>query len=113
MNIHPLWFICLLTRSVLVYLVWLIFKKYKNNEIQIITKIILMIMGLGFIYQGLYSSNNEIQFRKVFWHDTRFVHGALYLLAVIHLLYDKVEIAQLLLSLDIIFSLLYRIYLNK
>ena len=82
--------------------------KYKKLAI-----LILSLMGLGFIYQALFSDNKEIQFNKVFWHETRVLHGLLYLLSVYYLFMNNLNMNSLVLSLDVIFSVLYRFYFKK
>ena len=61
-------------------------------------------MGLGFIYQALFSDNKEIQFNKVFWHDTRILHGLLYLLSVYYLHLNKSDMNSLILVLILFFQ---------
>ena len=70
-------------------------------------------MGLGFIRNGYFGSNNEIQISKVFWHDSRYVHGILYILSSIYLYNNNINISIILLILDIIFSILYRLITNN
>ena len=112
MKIHPLWFICIFARLSLIYLIMYLNKK-KNTKINTICASILLIMGLGFIYKGLSGSNNEIQVNKVFWHETRYVHGMFYLLSSFYLFKNNVNITSLLLLSDIIFSFLFRFILKK
>ena len=115
MNIHPLWFICLSIRLIIIYILWYLNKidsKY-NKVIKYISFIFLLIIGIGFINKGMHGSNNEIQINKVFWHETRYVHGAIYILASFYLLNDNLSITLLLLLLDVIFSILYRFLLRK
>ena len=117
MNIHPLWFVCLAVRISMIYAIWYLNKQsryFKNKPLtnKVISSI-LLIMGLGFIRQAIFSSNNETQIAKVFWHDTRYVHGALYILSALYLLTGNLNMCLLLLGLDIVFSLMYRIILNK
>ena len=50
MNIHPLWFICILVRLTLICLIIYLNKK-RNTKINIICSSILLLMGLGFIYK--------------------------------------------------------------
>jgi len=119
MNIHPLWFICLAVRLSMIYAIWY----FLNNQSSITNKkiinakniilTILFIIGLGFIRQAIFGSNNEIQVAKVFWHETRYVHGVLYLLAGLYLLFNNLKMCLLLLGLDVVFSLMYRIIINK
>lgn len=109
MEIHPLWYICLSVRILLIFLIRFLAKS-KLEKLAILT---LSLIGLGFIYQYLFSSNNEIQFNKVFWHDTRITHGILYLIAVYYLFKNNIEMTSLVLALDVIFSVLYRFYFKK
>ena len=65
MKIHPLWFICILVRLILICLIIYLNKK-RNKKINIICTSVLFLMGLGFMYKGLTGSNNETQINKVF-----------------------------------------------
>ena len=112
MKIHPLWFICIFVRLSLIYLIIHLNKK-KNTKINMICVSILLIMGLGFIYKGLTGSNNELQVNKVFWHETRYVHGMFYLLSSFYLFKNNVNITSLILLSDVIFSFLFRFILKK
>lgn len=104
-NIHPLWFICLFIR--IIYTKILIHSlKTKNINYNILPTI----MGLGFLYKYFTGSNNEIQINKVFWHDSRLVHGILYLLASFYYFKKNIKLTLLVLILDIIFSILYRLF---
>lgn len=119
MNIHPLWFLCLAVRLSMIYAIWYFLNNHPsitNNKIinsKNIALAILFIIGLGFIRQAIYSSNNEVQVTKVFWHETRYVHGILYLLSGVYLYYGNLKMCLLLLGLDIVFSIMYRIVFNK
>ena len=106
MVIHPLWFICLLVRVSLIFLVRYL---YKINQKKI-AGLILTLIGLGFIYQAFNGSNNEIQINKVFWHDTRITHGILYLISVYYLFDNNIDMNSIILGLDVIFSIIYRFY---
>ena len=109
MVIHPFWYICLAVRVALIFLV-----RYLNQIKQKkVAALILGLMGLGFIYQAFFSSNKEIQFNKVFWHETRVLHGLLYLSSVYYLFMNNLNMNSLVLSLDVIFSVLYRFYFKK
>ena len=109
MVIHPFWYICLIVRIVLIFLV-----RYLNQIKQKkVAALILSLMGLGFIYQAFFSSNKEIQFNKVFWHDTRITHGLLYLVSIYYLFDNNIDMNSVVLSLDIVFSLIYRFYFKK
>ena len=77
MKIHPLWFICLLVRFIIVLAI-LFISTLKNKWLDICIYSSLLLMGLGFIYKYFKSSNNEIQITKVFWHDSRIYHGLLF-----------------------------------
>ena len=109
MVIHPFWYICLSVRILLIFLIRILDKQNFKK----LGMLILSIMGLGFIYQALFSDNKEIQFNRVFWHETRILHGLLYLLAVFYLHLNKLDMNSLVLALDIIFSVLYRFYFKK
>ena len=112
MKIHPLWFFCIFVRLTLICLIIYLSKK-RNKKIKMICVSILFLMGLGFIYKGLTGSNSETQVNKVFWHETRYIHGMFYLLSSFYLLKNNVNITSLLLLSDIIFSFLYRFILKK
>jgi L-asparagine transporter-like permease len=114
MKIQPLWLICLSVRLLIILLIYYINTNTKYKKlIKIINIIFLLTIGCGFIYKGYTGSNNENQIAKVFWHDSRYVHGILYILSSSYLLNDNLNIALLLLLLDVIFSILYRILFNK
>tara|TARA_B110000114_G_scaffold165801_1_gene186456 strand:+ start:1375 stop:1719 length:345 start_codon:yes stop_codon:yes gene_type:complete len=114
MKIHPLWLICLSVRLLIILLIYYINTNTKYKKlIKIINIIFLLTIGCGFIYKGYTGSNNVNQIAKVFWHDSRYVHGILYILSSSYLLNDNLNIALLLLLLDVIFSILYRILFNK
>ena len=112
MNIHPLWFVCIFVRLTLICLI-IYFNKKNNKKINMVCASILLIMGLGFVYKGLTGSNNERQVNKVFWHETRYVHGMFYLLSSFYLFKNNVNITSLLLLSDVIFSFLYRFILKR
>ena len=112
MKIHPLWFLCLIIRTILILSIKHL--SYMNSKkINKIVSILLFSMGMGFIYQGYFSSNKEIQIAKVFWHETRFIHGIIYILSGIYLYINKIHLTTILLTLDVLFSLLYRIVTNQ
>lgn len=108
MKIQPLWILCLITRVCLLLLTGYL-SKNKNNIARIITSLTLLLMGVGFIYKYLTGSNDEVQVAKVFWHETRLVHGVLYMLASYYLYIKNNTMCMLVLGLDILFSILYRI----
>ena len=45
------------------------------------------------MYKGLTGSNSETQVNKVFWHETRYIHGMFYLLS--SFLWPATEMAHL------------------
>ena len=106
MNIHPLWFVCLLVRLLMIYLINR-FKRYKKIILGI-----LVIFGLGFFYQGIFSSNKEKQVAKVFWHDVRFLHSFFMLSAAYYFYNDNLQMTSVMLLTNIAFSIIYRIW-NK
>ena len=108
MNIHYLWFVCIIVRLTLLTIL-----RYMKKETRSIMSIILLCMGLGFLYKGYFGSNNEIQIAKVFWHETRFVHGMLYILASYYLFNNNLDMNSLILLLDVLFSIIYRIFTNQ
>ena len=110
MNIHPLWTVCIFVRLLLIFIIRY---SYKNKQIKNIFLFILLAIGLGFIYKFIYGSNNEIQLNKVFWHDSRLLHGVLYITATYYLYVNNINLNSITLSIDIIFSFLYRFLLNK
>ena len=103
MKIHPLWIVCIAMRIMLIYLI--------QNEYPHVNAM-LAIMGFGFIYNGYYGSNNEIQISKVFWHETRYTHGLLFLLASYYAYQKNSKMASLICSIDILFSFMYRFFSN-
>ena len=112
MNIQPLWAVCLITRLCLLLLMGYLSKK-RNNAMIIIGSLLLATFGIGFMYKYLTGSNNEVQVGKVFWHETRLVHSVLYLMASYYLYTKNGTMCMLVLGLDIIFSILYRIITNQ
>jgi len=107
MIINPIWSICLITRACLAYIVY----RFGNSTKPIkygLTRLFLII-GVGFFYKGYYGSNNETQLGPVFWHDSRFIHGTLYLHAALSLRNDEIINASALIMVDIVFSILYRV----
>ena len=97
MNIHPLWAVCIFVRLLLIFIIRY---NYKNNLIKNIFLIILLAIGLGFIYKFIFGSNNEIQLNKVFWHDSRLLHGVLYITAVYYLYVNNINLNSITLLVD-------------
>jgi hypothetical protein len=112
MKINRLWIVCLITRICLLLLAGKL-SRNKSNSIRTISSIVLLIIGGGFIYKYLYGSNNEVQVAKVFWHETRILHGMLYILASYYLYIKNSTMCMLVLGLDILSSILYRIFTNQ
>ena len=106
MNIHPLWYICLIVRLLMIFLINK-FKKYKKIILGI-----LIIFGFGFFYKGVFSSNKEKQITKVFWHDVRFIHSFFMLSAGYYFYKDNIEMINVMLLTNISFSIIYRILNN-
>jgi hypothetical protein len=102
--IHPLWAACLVARSLLSWAVY----RAPRRFVPWLSGL-LAVMGGGFVYKAVTGSNAETQVARVFWHSTRYVHGALYLLAAGSLLYGMQLNASLLVLTDVCFSVLYRI----
>jgi hypothetical protein len=110
MKIHPLWLVCIFTRLTFIFIIKYV-KKYK--KILKIIPYLLLIIGFSFIYKGYFGSNNEIQINKVFWHNTRYIHGILYLISGLYLINNNFSITYMSLYTDVLFSILYRIIYNK
>lgn len=111
MKIHPIWYICLLTRLSLAYIVY----RFGNSSKLIRNGLVisLMTMGGGFMFKGYYGSNNETQVASVFWHDTRYIHGLLYILAALSLINGNHINSTVLITTDIAFSIIYRILTDQ
>ena len=106
-KIHPLWFLCLLVRFCIIIIVKNINKKYNYYLASV-----LLFIGIGFIYKGLVGSNKEYQISKVFWHETRYIHGILFISSAGYLMKSNKKIASIVLLLDILFSFIYRFNLS-
>lgn len=111
MKINKFWYLCIFVRVSMI-LVIRHFYKNKKNKSKIIP-LIVMAMGLGFIFKALTGSNNETQVAKVFWHETRYVHGTLYVLAAYYLYQQNLDMNSMVLFTDIVFSFIYRFYTNQ
>ncbi len=105
---NPLWIVCLIVRISLICLILFLHKKYS-----IMAKLILLVIGSGFLYKALTGSNNEYQVSKVFWHETRAMHALFYFAAFFYLIKKNIKMTTLVLILDIIFSIGYRYLFNK
>lgn len=116
MKIHPLWYLCIIVRIAIICLLCFLSKSgiaKKNKLVKHLLAAILFVFGAGFVYNGIFGSNNEKQIAKVFWHETRFVHGALYLLASYYFYKSNNNMTTLVLVSDVLFSVMYRLYTNQ
>jgi len=111
MKIHPIWFVCIITRACLAYVVYRF--GYVNKQIRYGLTMLLMGMGVGFLFKGYYGSNNETQIAPVFWHDTRYIHGLLYILASFFLMNGNPINSSTLIITDIAFSIIYRVMTDQ
>lgn len=109
MIIHPLWYLCLSVRLSLAVFIWF----QNSGRLRIIMSVLLLLIGLGFFRKYVTGSNNEVQISKVFWHETRIVHGFLYTLSSVLLFIRYPKLASIAILIDIIFSISYRIKTNK
>jgi len=109
MNIHNFWLICIIVRLLLIFTII----RLSKTKIKKLLCLLLFSIGIGFIFKGYYGSNNEIQVAKVFWHETRYVHGFFYLISSIYLFKNNLDMSTLILTIDLIFSFLYRIQTQK
>jgi hypothetical protein len=111
MKINPIWAVCIMVRTLIVFIA--IYISTKSYNIRLIGCTFLLTIGIGFLIKSLTGSNNETQLSKVFWHDTRLVHSMFYILAGYYLYNGNSKIGGLLLTLDIIFSISYRIVTDQ
>ena len=58
-----------------------------------------LLIGFGFVYNAIYGSNNEVQIAKVYWHETRYIHGVLYLLSALYLYRGNIRLTCMLIEL--------------
>ena len=49
MNIHPLWYICIIVRLLIIFVIYKIHRT--NKDLNFYTSLILLCIGFGFIYQ--------------------------------------------------------------
>ena len=113
MKIHPLWLICILLRVSLIFIVHYVYTSMNNAIANTFILFILFTIGVGFIYKGIIGSNNEKQISNVFWHETRYLHGLLYICASYYLFNKNINMASITLFLDLLFSFLYRFVKNR
>jgi len=109
MNIHKLWILCIIVRLSFVFTII----KLSKTTIKKYLFLLLCSIGIGFIYKGYFGSNNETQVAKVFWHETRYIHGFFYLISGMYLYKNNLDMTTLILTTDLFFSILYRIYTKK
>jgi hypothetical protein len=106
-KIHKLWYICITIRTIIA-IIPLIYNNLINIKyISKVIKIILILIGLGFLRASIFGSNDEKQIAKVFWHETRIIHAFLYIMAGLTF-YNK-KLSSTILFTDLIFSIIYRI----
>ena len=109
MKIHPLWYLCILSRLSLVYFV----NKYGTSQkYKSLIQIILIVISLGFLNKSINGSNKEIQITNVFWHDARIVHAVLFGLSTFLFYKNKINLSAIILFIDILFSIIYRLNIN-
>ena len=113
-KIHKLWFVCITVRTIIaiIPLIYnnLLNRNYKKTQIEkisMVTKFIIILMGLGFIKTSIFGSNNEKQIAKVFWHETRIIHAFLICMAGIN--FYNYKFSSAILFTDLAFSIIYRI----
>lgn len=105
---HPLWLGCIAFRLCIVeWTAW----SNASGAFKLKTAIFLAIISAGFAWKAFTGSNDEIQVRKVFWHDTRATHSLLFALAALSHVHDRSSISSWnILLVDIAFSFIYRAY---
>ena len=110
-QIHPLWYLCIFFRVLLVLFIYFLTKSNVQEKgfLKLLITITFFIMGSGFLYKYITGSNNEVQIAKVFWHDSRIFHGLMYLLASYYFHINKGFYTSWILLLDVIGSIIYRI----
>ena len=104
MKIHNFWYVCITVRILLIFLVYVLHKHIKAY-----TSLILLPIGIGFLYKFITGSNEETQLAKVFWHETRLVHGMLLIFASYYLYIGNLNMNSIILFTDLLFSFTYRI----
>ena len=105
--VHKLWYICITVRTIIaiIPLIYnnLINKKKNIKKISQVTKIILILIGLGFLKASIFGSNDEKQIAKVFWHETRIIHAFLYIMAGLN--FYNYKFSSVILFTDLVFSI--------
>lgn len=111
MNINKIWFLCITIRFLLGCVVW-IQPADKTVTVDLLS-VLLLFIGIGFFYKALTGSNNETQISKVFWHNSRGLHGGFYTIASVLLFTGYPRLSASFIFLDLLFSILYRIITNQ
>lgn len=106
---HPLWWVCIVVRLLLVAWVKVTYAKTPWN---LATVILLGSVSVGFWVKFFTGSNDEVQIRQVFWHSVRWVHASLFTIATIvylQALYSgRQSCSWVFLLVDVVFSIAYR-----
>jgi len=102
---HPLWAICLVVRAILIVLT-----RYTGRFARKITATYIGAIAVGFLYKAVTGSNNEFQVEKVFWHDSRLLHACMFALSSIYILMGDPAMAALVLTVDVLASVAYRMW---
>ena len=113
-GVHPLWYICIFIRLIIALLpiIYYYLSKMTNKirtlkKVSFISKYIILIMGIGFLYKAIFGSNSESQVRKIFWHKTRIVHSILFIIAGLYF-DNNYKLSSSLLFISVLFSIVYR-----
>jgi len=111
MNIHPVWYLCLTIRTILVLILY--FHRTERKILTYLLTALLLGIGLGFVRKEITGSNDETQLAKVFWHETRIYHGILYIIASCLMFLNLPQYSALFVFVDIIFSVSYRLITDQ
>lgn len=96
-SIHPLWYICLSIRTLIFY--YLLYNR------PVLGQYIVLISSIGYFYQYINHTNDEIQIAKVFWNNDRPIHGVLMILLF---LFYNTKYAPFIFLIDLLYSLVSR-----
>jgi L-cystine uptake protein TcyP (sodium:dicarboxylate symporter family) len=111
MNIHPVWYLCLTIRTILVLILY--FHQIETKILTYLLTALLLGIGIGFVRKSITGSNDETQLAKVFWHDARIFHGILYIIASGLMFINFPRLSALFVFIDIIFSVSYRLITDQ
>lgn len=100
---HPFWALCVFVRFMLIISINRLHTPTHVN----LGNLLLLCIGLGFCYKAMFGSNNEYQISQVYWHETRYVHGILFLLSAYYLWRSDQNMSILCLIVDLLFSVIY------